>query len=54
MFRPLHLRHTTDTKEGGEETDIVVEGGVDMIEVEGGKMSDETFVTRYTDVQLCQ
>lgn len=48
MFRRLHLRRTTDIKEGGEETDIVVEGGVDMIEVEDGEVSNETFVTRYT------
>ncbi len=48
MFRRLHLRHTTDIKEGGEETDTVVEVGVDMIEVEDGKVSNETFVTRNT------
>jgi hypothetical protein len=52
MFHRLHLRRTTDIKGGGEETDIVVEGGVDMIEVEDGKVFNETFVTRYTDVQL--
>lgn len=48
MFRNLHLRRTTDIKEGGEETDTVVEVGVDMIEVEDGKVSNETFVTRNT------
>jgi hypothetical protein len=52
MFHRLHLRRTTDIKEGGEEMDIVVEGGVDMIEDEDGKMFNETFVTRYSDVQL--
>lgn len=32
--------------------DIVVEGGVDMIEDEDGDMVNETFVMRYSDVQL--